>query len=367
MEDVFAIQDEITKAVVEALRVELLGEPDAPLVTAMTDNLEAYDLYLKGRHYWSRRYEFGLQTALQYFEGAAQKDPHFALPYTGIADTHAVLGLYAFVSPLEARERARAALDRATKLGPELPEVLYSQAFVGLIFDGGVDESERIFAKVLDLAPSHNIARLWHGLALVAQGRWPQGLDELKEVAEREPHSAYMQIITGLGFLWARDAPSGISFGERAVKLEPDGVLGLYGLGSLYAAVDRHDEAVRLLERVVETTERHHVLLSMFASVLTRAGRVEEVKSILNELLAMYDPALPTGVAHSVAEVYAALGDGANATKWLSTAIEEGFPTKLHLLFSANDPIRGHPEFAAIIERVGLPDLWADSTLGGYR
>ncbi len=367
MEDVFAIQDEIARSVVEALRVELLGESDAPLVTAMTDNLEAYELYLKGRHYWSRRYEFGLQTALQYFEEASEKDPAFALPYTGIADTHAVLGLYAFVPPLEARERARAALEKATALGPELPEVLFSRAFFGWIFDGHLDESERTLARALDLKPSHGEARGWRGMILIAQGHWQRGLDEGKQAAEREPHGAYVQALAGLSFLWAREASGGIPFAERALKLEPDGMVALYTVGLLYSGVGRHDEAVHLLARVVESTGRHPLFLSMYADVLSRAGREEEVESILRELLATHDPARPMGVAFAMGEVYGALGDGDNAVKWLNEGIDEGFPAALHLPFPQCDPIRGHPGFAAIVERVGLPAVWTEAKLGTYR
>ncbi len=365
MEDVFAIQDEITKAVVEALRVELLGEPGVPLVRAATDNLEAYDLYLKGRHYWSRRYRYGLQTALQYFEEAVEKDPDFALPYAGIAEMHTVLGLYAFVPPREARERAAVALEKATALGPELPEVLCSQGLSGLILASTVDEAERTLARVLGLDLNHGVARGWHGLALIAQGRWERGLSEEKEVAEREPHSAYIQGIATVGFVWAHRATSGIPFGELALKLEPDGVLGLYALGYSYSAVGRHDEAVNLLGRAVEKTDRHHLFRAMFAQVLAAAGRVEEVVPILNELLAMHDPARPTGVAYSVGSVYGALGDGDNAVKWMDTAVEEGFPARLLILFGAFDAIRGHPGFARIIENAGLPAFWADPTLGG--
>jgi hypothetical protein len=122
-----------------------------------------------------------------------------------------------------------------------------------------------------------------------------------------------------------------------------------------------------LIERVVETTERNPTFLAMLALILSAAGRMEEVHSILHELLARYDPDLPTGVAHSVGEIYAALGDGDNATEWLNRGIEEGFPARLHLLFPGFAPIRGHPEFAAIIEKVGLPALWADPAPGGPR
>jgi len=364
MEDVFAIQDEITRAVVDALRVELLGEPDAPLVTAPTDNLEAYELYLKGRHYWDRRYEYGLQTAIQYFEEASQKDPDFALPYTGIADTHVVLGLYNFVPPLDARERAGAAIEKATGLGPELPEVLYSQALLGMLFDGSLDESERILARVLDLDPNHGVARGWRGIALIAQGHWEAGLNEAREAAEREPHSGYIQGLVGLEFLWARNSAGGIPFAERALELEPDGVLGLYVLGFLYDTVGRHDEAVDLMARVVEKTDRHHTFLAWYTSVLASAGRVEESESILKEVLAMYDPSQPRGVAGSLGGIYAGLGDADNAVSWMNKGLEEGYAARMHITFPQYDPIRGHPGFARIVENVGLPALWADPTLG---
>ncbi len=265
--------------------------------------------------------------------------------------------------PLEALERAGVALEKATALGPELPEVLYSQALVGFIFDGRLDESERTLARVLDLDPSHGEARGWRGLTLIAQGRWQQGLDEVKAAAEREPHSAYLQGLAGLGFFWAREASGGIPFAERALKLEPDGVLELYVLGYLYSAVGRHEEAVNLLGRVVEKTGRQHLFLSGYASALSRAGKVEEVESVLRELLAMYDPAIPLGVAFAVGGVYAALGDGDNAVKWSNKGIEEGVPARTLVLFAQYDPMRGHTEFAAIVENVGLPALWADPVL----
>jgi serine/threonine-protein kinase len=364
MEDVFAIQDEIARAVVEALKVELLGEPGAPLVTALTDDLEAYELYLKGRHYWSRRYEYGLQTAIQFFEEASEKDPDFALPYTGIADTHAVLGLYAFVPPLEARERAGTALEKATALGPDLPEVLYSRGFVRMVFGGPLDEVERTFARGLELDPNQGLARAWRGLTLIDQGLWEQGLEEAREAAEREPYSAYLQGVASLAFLWVRNAPGGIPFAERALALEPDGVLGLYSLGYLYSQVGRHEEAVDLLTRCVETTGGHHNFLSWKTSVLAPAGRLEEVESIRKKLLAMYDPAEPKGIAYSIGTVYVSLGDGENAVEWLKKGIEEGFPARNHVVFPQYDAIRGHPGFAAIIEGLGLPPLWADPSLG---
>ncbi len=232
-----------------------------------------------------------------------------------------------------------------------------------MIFDGSVDESERTLSRVLDLDPSHGVARGWRGIALTTQGRWEEGLNEVREVAEREPHSAYIQGLVGLVFLWTRKAVGGIPFAERSLELEPDGVLGLYTLGFLYGAVERHDEAVDLLVRVVEKTGRHHMFLAWYSSVLAAAGRVEEAESILSEVLAMYDPSQPIGVAGSIGEIYAGLGDGDNAVTWINKGLEEGYAARMHVPFQPYDPIRGHPGFAGIVESLGLPALWADPTL----
>ena len=204
-------------------------------------------------------------------------------------------------------------------------------------------------------------------MTMINQGLWEQGLDEAREAAEREPYSAYLQGLASLAYLWVRDAAGGIRFAERALKLEPDGVLGLYVLAYLYSQVGRHEEAVDLFARCVEKTGRHHNFLSWQTSVLVPAGRLEEAESTRKELLARYDPAEPEGIAFSMAAVYASLGDEENGVKWLRKGLEEGFPARNHIPFPGWDGIRGHPEFAKIIEELGLPALWADPALGGHR
>ena len=147
-------------------------------------------------------------------------------------------------------------------------------------------------------------------------------------------------------------------------KLEPEGVLGLYALGFLYSMVGRHDEAVDLLARVVEKTDRHHEFLTYYAYVLAAAGRVEEAESILKEVLAVYDPTQPKGVAGSISGIYASLGDGDNAVSWMNKGIEEGYAARMHIVFPQYDSIRGHPGFARIVESIGVAAFWAHPTFG---
>ena len=113
--------------------------------------------------------------------------------------------------------------------------------------------------------------------------------------------------------------------------------------------------------------KRRRVIKVGVAYAIVGLGVGEKVGSILRELLAIHDPALPTGVAFAVGGVYAAQGDGDNAVMWLNKGIEEGFPPRLHFMFPPFDPIRGHAGFAGIVERVGLPAVWAEAKLGTYR
>ena len=122
MEDVFAVQDDIARTVVEKLKVKLLGAADAPLVKRPTDDLEAYNLYLQGRYYWSRRYKGFFDKAVKCFEQAIAQDPSCAPAHAGLADGYTVLALYGFMSPAAARARALAAAQKAIDLDDNLDE-----------------------------------------------------------------------------------------------------------------------------------------------------------------------------------------------------------------------------------------------------
>jgi len=141
MDDIFAVQDEIARAIVARLRVTL-ARPEAPLVRPGTDDLEAYDLYLKGRYFWARRGE-GLQKAIDCFERAIAADPGFAAPYAGLADTYCILGVYGYMPSTTVQERTRDAAERALALDDRLAEAHYSVGFYEWTFGWDLERAER--------------------------------------------------------------------------------------------------------------------------------------------------------------------------------------------------------------------------------
>jgi hypothetical protein len=122
MEDVFAIQDEIAHSIVEKLKIQLQADPKTPLVKRYTENIEAYHLYLKGRFYWNKRYEIGVQKGMSFFQQAIEKDPNYALAYSGLADSFSVLATYNFMAPSDGFTKAKALAEKALSLDGSLAE-----------------------------------------------------------------------------------------------------------------------------------------------------------------------------------------------------------------------------------------------------
>jgi len=158
-DDVFAVQDEIARAIVEKLKVKLSG--DAPVVKHATGDLEAYHLYLQGRYYWARRGGF-LERAVDCFAKAIERDPTCAQAHAGLADAYGVLGIYGVLSPAEAAQKARPAAERALALQETLAEAHRSLAVLNVSFDWDLEGGEREYRRALELSPESGELRSMH-------------------------------------------------------------------------------------------------------------------------------------------------------------------------------------------------------------
>ena len=171
IDDVFAVQDEIARAIVEKLKVNLLGGADAPLVRQLTGDPEAYNAYLKGRYYWNRRYAGGMQKGMQCFQQAIERDPDFALPYSGLADCWNILAFYGYVPPTVGFPKAKAAALKALEIDDRLAEAHTSLAWATTFFDWDWRTGEREFQRALQLDSDYGMAHLWYAFFLSAMGR----------------------------------------------------------------------------------------------------------------------------------------------------------------------------------------------------
>lgn len=362
LDDIFQIQDEIARAIVEKLEVDLLEEEDGSLVVEHTESAEAFDLYLKGRHAWYNRYRVGLQTALTYFEQAREEDPGLALAHCGVADTYSVLGLYGLMQPWEAETRAFGAAERALELAPDLPEAHFSHALTRLVF--GTHGADRPnwdvpmegFLTAWELRPDYAEAVAWHGIMWASQDDRPR--EEVLARAERirslDPDSVYVADVVGLMLSWAGQDEEALTHFEEALAANPEDTIALWGVGNALLGVDRPLEAVPMFRTAAELTNGASIFLGMLGYALAMSGDESGAREVLDELLerqrtAYVLPGIVAAVAANVGEREMALD-----------LLEEGADGSRHpvlvwlLQFPVWDALHGDPRFQAVVEHLGI-------------
>jgi len=207
LEDVFAIQDEISRAVLGALKVELLGpgRGQGAIITPSTRNMDAYLLYLQGRFAWHRRFAGQLQVAVECFEKAITLDPGLALSYSGLADCFSTLGVWTFRPAHEVMPRARALADQALALAPDLAEAHASRGLILAFYDWDWAASERELVRALELNPGFALAHLWAGHLFCIVGRFEEAIAEVLHAQTLDPLSPVVGANVGWTFYLAGD------------------------------------------------------------------------------------------------------------------------------------------------------------------
>jgi serine/threonine protein kinase/tetratricopeptide (TPR) repeat protein len=284
MTDVFEIQDDIVSSLVAALAPALLGSAK-DVVRRPTDNLEAYEEYLKGRHYWHQRSPSTLRLAIQSFERAITLDADYALAYAGLADSWALYRPYGWL-PIEAcHAQAKAAVERAMALAPELAEVQFAQALHVLYFDRHWRHSEPFFRRAIEINPRWSLARAFHGVALAGMYRLDEARVEAAAAIELDPLSPFIHGAAGMAYFAGGDVASAEQAARRALQLQPDFLMGVWLLAIALDDKGELDEAARLMEQTTALS-RAPIFVSMLGKIyalLRRPGGCARIEAELDE------------------------------------------------------------------------------------
>jgi len=285
LDDIFEIQDEISRAIAEKLRVTFAPPPSRKLKPSGTANVSAYELYLRGRHYWNTRNEENLRLSIEQFERAIAVDPGYALAYAGLAGAWVTLSVFGASRPGDVIPLARDAAERALALEPELPEALTASACIRAIFDWDWDASEREFESVIRLSPRFGQARQWFAMnCLAPRGEFARAGEELNVARELEPAS--LAISTSLGILdfFERKYDSAISRFRAVLELDEGFYLARYFLGQTFTEIGKFEEAILELRRAVSLTRRSAESVSALGYAHAVAGERAESLAALREL-----------------------------------------------------------------------------------
>ena len=352
--DVFAIQDDIARAIVSTLKVKLLGEEDAPLVKEATKNFEAYTHYLKGRYYWNKRTQTGLLKGINHFDSAVDEDGTFAHAYAGLADSHNILGFYDFVPPREAFPQAKAAALKALEMDEGLAEAHAALGYELLYHDWDFAAAERSLRRAMELNPSYAIAPHYYGNYLVAMGRLEEAHEAFRQARGLDPLSLIINAASGWAMYHGRRHDDAEALLRGAVELDSDFFLAHLWLSWTLTQMRRFDEATAEAERARALSDDAPIALSALGQAYALSEARDKAATVLEQIQGEAGERYVS--PYYVAAVHAALDDRTAALEWLERAFEQ----RSHSLVFLNvdpvmEPLRGQPEFTALVERVGLP------------
>jgi serine/threonine protein kinase/Tfp pilus assembly protein PilF len=357
MQDVFAVQDEIARAIVGVLKLKLVEKEPTSLVERATENLDAYQLYLKGRYCWNKRTAEGMRQAIGFFQQAIDSDPTYAEAYGGMAASHVLAGHFehGVEFPRVAMPKAKTAALEALRLDGTLAEAYTALAFVRLNYDWDWTAAEQDLQRAITLKPSYATAYHWYAMLLVSMRREREALDVIARALELDP----LSFATTWGAAWVYHYTGRFEEATRlcrkVLEMESNFLKARLQIGQAYAAMGQFDDALAELERAISLSPGSPRTLMALGYAYGAAGRSAEAQGILEQLLrrrSEQECVFPDYVA----SVYAGLGDVDAALQWLEKAYEERSSrlVVLHLdpMFSL---LRPHPRFTDLLRRVGLP------------
>ncbi len=345
LQDVFALQDEITRAIVDALKIKLAisspprAEPDT----------EAYDLYLRGLYLSNKSSEVGLRKALTFFERALEKDSNFARAWTGVAKVWWWLA-DAYVKPLEAYPASKAAALKAVALDEKDAEAHCYLGDAKRVLSRDLAGEETELKRALEIDPSSTIAHLCFGLLRSAQGELQQAVVEMQAAEKLDPLSPSIRNFASRMYLAIDRVDDAVAEAERTLQLDPSYLYLEATLATAYREKGDFAEAIRLYEKAQEAAQFPS---SGLAITYARMGRQDDARQILRQLI---DRARVQYVAaDSIAAVYVALGENDEAFRWLERAFSEHSGTLDIFAFHREfRPLRSDPRFANFLRRIGV-------------
>ncbi len=356
LEDVFAVQDEISRAIAAALEVRVSGNPRR-LVQSSTQDMEAYNLYLEGRFHLNKWRPEGARDGIEYFKQAIAKDPRYAPAYTGMADCYTWLGVFGWSAAREAMPQARQAANRALQLDETLAAAHVSLGYVKALYDWDWPGAEHEFKRALELSPGDADAHFAYSVAyLTPLERLDEALAEIQRALALDPLSPYVITAAGMVYSDRRENDQAVVEYRKPIELDPrffhayDEWRALEIARGRPAAVDAVTEAMRKAFPNVDET-------SVWARRAAQPGRQAEARAMVENWIAQCARNQRPGKSSYAAEIYAGIGEKDLAFLWLGKAYEERNPLLSYAkVMPYYDPLRSDARFGALLAKLGLQE-----------
>jgi len=353
MDDVFSIQDEISLMIADKLKIKLASKEKTLLVKRYTDNLEAYNLYLKGRFFLSKSTLVSLRESIKYFQQAIEKDPTYALAYAGIADCYILLGVL-YTSPKEAFPRAKVAAEKALEIDEALAEAYASLGLVRLFYDWDWPSAEQELLRAIELNPKYATAHIWYSVYLTVMGMHDDAINEAKRALELDPISPLTTWLAGTTFYYARQFDQAIKEAQKALEIDPNNLPAHMLIFMAYLEKFEYTKAIAQLQKGMDISgsgELPQITRQLISyALLEEYHEIEKVSDELNSGLRQeyFSP-------YYIASFYLTIDQEDKAFEWLERAYQEHDHWLIILRVDPKfDSIRSDPRYKTLLKKMNL-------------
>ena len=351
---ILGMQEEISKAISDNLRIQLSGKEQERLAKRDTENGEAYQLYLRGRYYWNKRTNEAVKKGLEYFQQAVDKDPGYALAYAGVADSYAVGdGSYLGLTSQEARPKAKAAAMKALEIDSSLAEAHTTLADTYQYYDWDFPKAEEEYRKAIAANPNYPTAHQWYSEFLTEMGRNEEAISEAKRAMELDPLSVAINFQMGDAAFRAGRVDEAIEQLKKAVQMDPNVLALHWTLAQAYAQKKMYSESVAESEigmKLRGDGARATALEEAYKS----SGYQGFLRASLERDLRGGPEERP---AYGIAIRYARLGNKDEALKWLEKTYAQHTGNMLFVKSEpAFDSLHSDPRFQSLLRRMKFPE-----------
>jgi TolB-like protein/Flp pilus assembly protein TadD len=345
--DIFTLQDVISEQVAQTMLVKLNVDEQRQLSKRETENVEAYQEYLRGRYFWNKRNEEGLKKSLERFQRAIALDPAYGQAYAGLADAYTLIAHYR-IKPYaqdEAFQNGRAAAIKALKIDDTLAEAHASLAFVKTYYDQNAAGAESEFKRAIELDPDYATAHHWYSEYLAMHGQEQEAMNEIKRAQELDPLSPVINTTLGERLYLARRYDEAIRQLQKTLEIAPDFGPAHYTLGLAFEQKGMYEDAIFELRQAMNTSGNSQNVLASLGHTLALAGQKGAAHRILDELLAKDDP-----VPYAIAVIYQGLGEKRQTIGWLKKVKDKKDALDMMLKLDPRlDNLRDDPGFQELL------------------
>jgi TolB-like protein/Tfp pilus assembly protein PilF len=358
MRDILVLQTEVASAIVKEIQVKVTAQEQTQLERTPVTDAQAYDAYLRGRYYWSKRTIEGSRRAIQSFEQAIACDPRYAGAYAGLSDCYGIRGWYGMASPEEGCAKARKIALQAIEIDPNAPEPHTSLAWALQYYDYDFVAAEREYRRSIELEPRYIVAHYWLSMSLGWQGRFEEAIAGAKHAINLDPLSAAANPFLAMAYLCSRQYERMAAHSLRTLELYPDLPASHWALAWASLEMSKHDLAITEFKLAVECSGGATLYRALLAEAHAVAGNRDEAQRMLRQLLE--NAAQEYVTPYVIGRIHAALGQKDEAFRCLETGLQERASWMPFLKVDPRmDVLRADRRFSDLMRRIHFPPVTA--------